>query len=1854
MRLVRLFPALGTVLLLLAGCALGPQATPPTPTASAATPTPAAPLQVRAVQPAEGALDVPLDAAIVVAFNQPVVPLQPREGEPLPDPLQISPPAPGKGEWQSTSIYRYTPVEPLLPSTVYRVSLAADLISASGAKLEAPFSWSFTTIAPSVRRVSPRYDEAAPNLVAMPTDPVTIEFAQPMQRESVQKGLDVRIGSKNGPPVTGRITWEEGEKLVFTPERPWPRGEVIFVALRGALARGGVPLDELEFRFRVAPPLALAFSRPADGEGKVSPGTVLQLQFSAPVEKETLEKGLKVEPKPTYMSFYWETEQVAYVDFGARAGTSYTVTIPATLRDTAGQELGKEVRIRFTTADYEPMFQLVRAWQPWLYGDRDRPEAFVSYRNVSRVDFALYRLSLASFQRWVSEDWQFREGFSPSRGDLLRAWSVPTDARRNEWGFLRTALTEDGEPLPAGLYYLTATVPELPNPQPWERQQQVVIVSSSAITVKAGSGEGLAWVTGWYDGQPQAGVPVRFFSASGATIASGKTDGDGLFAGPMSGQEPWQPYLVVAGEPGERGFGVATTNWTNGISPWKYDIPFGYLSPYSIYLYTDREIYRPGQKVYYKGIVRLDEDARYRLPPALELQLTCTDPQGRVILTQPVVLNEMRTFAGELSLSSEAPLGWYSLSLSGPELGPYYYFSTPFQVAAYRRPEFEVQLSTDRQEYTQGDEIKVSAQATYYFGGAVADAVVRWAVLTQDYFFPWQGEGWYDFGDYDYRESRQSRGPYGELLTEGEGKLDADGRFSFSIAADLGERLTSQVFTIEVTVTDLNNQEVSNRRAVVVHQGEFYIGLRPASYVNELGKPTTIEVITVDSGSRPFPKAMVDVSIYEHRWYNVQEKVGEGYQWRTSEEDILLQQQTVATDASGRASITFTPEKVGSYKVVAQSHDARGNLIRASTYLWVGGAGYVSWPLPQDYTVELVTDKKSYRIGETARVLIPSPYTRPVMALFTVERGRVLQRQVLEVDSSAYVLEVPIAADFAPNVYFSVVLVRGVDEGASLPPLQVGYASVSVEIDPLLLSLRVQPAEPGPFEPGQTVQFTLEARDSQGNPVDAELSLAMVDKSVLALALGQQVSIVDHFYSKKGLGVQTASSLSLSAEALAPEGEGKGGGGGGPEAGPAVRERFPDTAFWEPFVRTGSDGKATISIPLPDNITTWSLAVKGVTAETLVGEAVTELVATKSLLARPTLPRFLTVGDRASIGAVIHNNSHSNLEVEVTCALQGIEGAPQPQRVAIAAGSRATVSWEVTASAAGQATITITAKGGPYSDAVRLSLPVYPLAVAQLMATSGEVEPGGSRTEQVRVPENLQGGRLSLQVEASLAASMVPGLDYLRHYPYECVEQTLSRFLPNVLTARALEKLGVADKRLAPGLAEQVAVGLQRLYNFQHDDGGWGWWYADGSNPQLSAYVVLGLAMARDAGYTVDQYVLDRGITFLAEALAGHWSPPGEEKLTDDVRAYMAYALAVAGRGDLGTTISLYERRSGLSTRARAELLLSLQILSPEDPRLQTLLEELRREAVSSATTAHWEGREDFRLMTTDVVTTATVVAALSRTAPEDPLLPSAVRWLMAARQADHWRSTYETAVTIMALTDFLIARQELHPSYSWQATLNGQNLATGTYTDENVTAVERVEVELARLLVGRANEIALSRRAHDSQDKGRLYYSLALEHYVPPEQVRAVDAGIVVGRQYRKGPEGEQTVQAAVGDMVQVKLTIVAPQDLYYVVVEDPFPAGCEGVDTSLRTTTVVGVAPETRRVGEPWGWWWFSHSEMRDDKVVLFATYLPRGTYEYTYYVRASTPGRYTARPARAYQMYFPDVYGTSEAMPFEVLSK
>ncbi|MHB1318107.1 MAG: Ig-like domain-containing protein, partial [Anaerolineae bacterium] len=1233
-------------------------------------------VEIAEVQPIPDSEDVDPDTTITIIFSRPVVPLTSveRQNE-LPVPLTLDPPVTGRGEWLNTTIYRLYPEQGLAPATTYTARIPAGLEDIQGAILAEPYVWTFSTIRPIPTIWSPPSNAQHVG----PSEVISITFNQPMDHASTEAAFRLTV---NEQPVTGAFRWTGGmtplddETLLFTSAQPLPRNTSADVSLAGsARARDSrITLSEdTTWGFWTVRDPAVINTVPPDGRQGVDPLNGVEITFASPMRTAAFLDHLTIIPQPTEVYTYWsESDTMLQLSFPKEPATRYRITLDAAAPDRYGGTLDARLSLAFTTGDLSPYASLNAPGSIGTFDAYTDTVIYARHRNITRLDVALYRLSLDTFMRLHGySSWDYRSRFRPAAADLVRQWSVYPDAPRNASALRGIAIVDaQGEQLPPGIYYLELSAPEVMARSDDARPEGFTLVRSATnLVLKQALTESLVWATDLASGEPLQGEPVRLYREGKPEGRGGRTDGDGLWlAEGLTDVDQWDDLFVVLGEPGNSAFAVAYNNWDSGISPWDFELNSEYGASRTIgYLYTDRPIYRPGQTVYFKGIVRQDDDADYTIPMAMRtLEVSVSDSQGRDLYRETLPVSDMGSFFDELLLGEEAPLGSYYIQVQ--DEAAEFFSGTSFRVAEYRKPEFEVTVETDKTAYLHGDAIKVTVQASYYFGGPVADAALTWNALSAPHTFQYQcPEGtscasytWWDYDDgEDYGEYF---GSYGRLVANGSTTTDAQGRATFRVSADIAEEISSRNFTIEASITDINGQEVSQRTTATVHRGDFYIGTTSERRVAQAGEAQRLGALTVDWNSEPVGGVGLDVVVMERHWLSVREESEGGYiYWTWTTEDVPVYTTTTTTDPTGKAWISFTPEKSGTYRVRASGKDGAGNEVRSSTYLWVWGGGDVVWRRESTNRIDLVADRDLYQIGDVAEILIPSPYSGTVQALITIERGHILKTEVRELQGATEILRIPIVEAFAPNVFVSVILMQGSAQTPErLATFKMGEVMLPVSTETRALQVTLTPdraLQSGEtYRPRETATYDIRVTDGAGRPVVAELSLRLADLAVLALADDTGPTLMERFWSQRGLGVRTSTPLAVAMEIYNRELTPgiKGGGGGGEDDLGFVRTRFADTAFWAAVVKTDAEGRARVEVDLPDNLTTWRMQARAITAETLVGQSDVDIQTTLDLLVRPVLPRFFVVGDQAEIATIVHNNTAEAVVADVSIAVEGL------------------------------------------------------------------------------------------------------------------------------------------------------------------------------------------------------------------------------------------------------------------------------------------------------------------------------------------------------------------------------------------------------------------------------------------------------------------------------------------------------------------------------------------------------------------------------------------------------------------------
>ncbi|NOZ71179.1 MAG: hypothetical protein GXP38_04585, partial [Chloroflexi bacterium] len=1685
--------------------------------------------------------------------------------------------------------------------------------------------------------------------------------------------------------VAGEIGWaEKGRQLIFVPAKALPMGAEVQVSVsKQAKSVSGTPLrSPRSWKFSVAPYPAVRFTIPRDGADYVALDEAVSIHFTAPVLEETLHLEISPPISATQVySWYSTYDQSLSIYFPRQPRTAYTVTLASGVKDPYGHEITEPTVIHFKTDDYKPFLTMLQPGTTGVFNAYDEPAILFNHVNVTDINIDLYRLTPDQFaQIRPEENYSAWRSYQPAKSQLVRSWTLRQDVPINRISQTRLVLTDAaGDTLTPGFYFIMASSPQVRYDKYSAKPRMLMVLSRYNVVFKKGVTNALVWVTDLQSGQPVAGLPVSLYRQGKALITGGETDAEGVYQVTIpQSDSPWLETAVFVGTMDNPGW--ASTRWNEGLSVWSFDLPGEYYNQkYRVHLYTERPLYRAGDTVHTRAIVRIDDPSGYAIPQALSVSLILRSPRGSVVDKKQGSVDEFGTVATDFVLGKETELGNYSLQL---QIGDNTYAYTGFLVAAYRKPEYELTVQVDPAEVLATEGARATVQASYFAGGPVKRAQARWTLFSAPYSFPYDDGHPWSFRDFQpdaiFRPYVQ---PYRQEIASGEGQTDEQGNFSIEVPTALSAEATlageSELRTIEFSVTDINDQEISGSAALVVHAAGVYPGVRPERYVGATQQEQIAHFIAVDALSKePLAAQTLDVNISLLDWRTVRRRDESGrmrYVSTVKETPVIT--ATVVTAADGLAQLNWTPDQPGQYLIRATAHDALGNSKTSAAFTWIAGQGYAPWRVANNDRIELVADRENYRVGDTAKILIPSPFPGPTTALVTIERRNVISHQIITLQSNSETLEVPIVATYAPDVFVSVVLIQP-PSGDEPPTFKMGLVQLNVDVSQHLLNLSIT-AEPNPAAPGDTVTYTIRASDYRGRPVSSQISLALVDKALLSLRPDQNPHIRQTFWAQRGLGVQTGITLVASLNRIdeSISKGAKGGGGGGDFERLAdidVRSDFRDLAFWQADVVTDSHGEATVQVSLPDNLTTWEMHAIAVTRNTMVGETTHDLLVSKPLLLRPVLPRFVVHGDQFNLGVIVQNNTDSTQKVALSLELDGLAAqGDTTYQLEVPASDLVRLDLPVVVEdidpsshlVRAEVGVRIMARAGALNDAIEMSLPVRRYSSPETVATAGLVSPEEPRYEAITLPDRYDPtqGELTVRLEPSLAAGMTEGLRYLKHYEYECTEQTVSRFLPNILTVRALSELGIERPDLEQDLNTQVNLALQRLYTRQNTDGGWGWFAQEKSSPYTTAYVIFGLSEAQRLGYHVDNDILRKGTDFLRRQLQNQDNVP-PHRLNQN--AFIVYVLDGAARllGDerpLADTQLLYDTADSLALYAQAYLALTLQAqseVSDTATQAQNLLDNIMGQAIVSATGAHWEEAEtDWWSMNTDTRTTAVVLAALAAIQPDHPLGANVVRWLMNSRKDGRWQSTHETAWSLIALTDWMVASGELQANYDWDAFFNGKALANGHISPADVYNPTILRIAIGDLLADQLNLLQLDR----SPGPGKLYYSADLRVYLPVPDLQPLSRGLTITRRYfLHNDETEAEITSAqVGDIIDVELTLILPSQMHYLVLEDPIPAGTDPIDTSLATTSQRYSGPEFSNKNKSawplwWRWRWNPTSfELKDDKVALFATSLAPGTYVFRYQLRASLAGTFNVLPPRGEMMYFPEVFGRGAGSTFTI---
>ena len=1812
-----------------------------------------------------------------IVFSKPLraLALAGEENFPL---IQIMPALDGRWQWIGTQALAFVPVGGRLPgATRFRVTVPGQTRALDGSQLGKDYRFEFTTRRPKLVSAVP----ANRSRGLKPPKELILRFNQlvlPKKVLDFASLTQLRGARSSKIAMRAENALEPTKKVKLTPQTPLlPHSKYTFRLASGfSSEEGPLPTSETaDFSFRTYGPLVVKRFRCSTDtpNGLCSSDRSISLEFSNPVRIKDLKRSLKITPAlPIHWSSWLDDETTSdYVSLEAdfRPGRSYSLSIAPGVRDRWGQRLGRAYTRQVAIGDVWPQVEIgVRG--DVLEAQQARPISIGSV-NVRSYKLSAGALSPERLLKLLSEN------KDDQKQRLLRTWFPP---RRVASGAGKNRLHRhqvNPKTLLAGGLGTLALGLSYPDPQRSRRisnEVRLVQVTDLALSGSLSRHGSLLWVNRLSSGKsvPGAKVSVHELGKAPRQLVSDQAGLVRLDLPPK--RRTSDPLRLVVARHGKDW--VYRTN-DDYIAPWRHENVYVDLSgEQSLYglAFTDRGIYRPGDRVQVKAVLRQETPTGNSMPRVRSVSLELVAPNGEVAKKKTASVSSFGGVSGELRVPRSARLGSWTVRLKGPkDLS----VSTSFRIAEYRPVEFRVGVESDRPDYIRGQTAKYRVQADYLFGAPMAKAPQRFVVSSHQTSFQPKNSDGFSTNAEDYIRDLEEMSFGSDVVQEARRKLDEKGVFELPVKLSWKGSGFPRAFTLESTVQDLSRQTVSGRTTAIVHPASYYIGVEePRNFFIQAPGQFPAQVVALSPRGKRLDGKSVELSLLRRRWVVARQDTGAERLHSVSRAvDTVVSKCRVITGSAPKGC-SLKLKEGGYYLVLAKAKDERGNLVQASTSFFALGPGGGGWADSDDRNLELVANKPSYDVGDVAKVLIKSPF-KEAEALVTVARAGVYSQRRVKLSGSTPTVDVPITDKLRPNAFVTVHLLRGRSgprkpgrKDVGRPDFRIGHAELAIDSEARRLKVRIAPQRKE-FRPGETLNVALDVSAASGQKRKAEVAFYAVDEGALMLTNYTTPDPLAVFSASRQLQVAALEGRDFLAHlGLSDLGrklgldKGRDGGGGSSEGG-SVRKDFRQTAFFKPDIVTDSTGKAQVSFKLPDSLTTFRLMAVATSRDDRYGFGEARVVTSRRLMARPALPRFVRTGDKIQAGVVVSAKDFGPSKIQVHAKVRGVELLEAARKeVELEKNASAEVRFAMRAKRVGKAHFGFVVRGSGERDAVEVQRDVRSPAVLESVALYGTTrkEQGEKLGDLSKMRRDV--GKLSLTLSSSALVGFEGGVEQLIEYPYGCTEQLSSRLLPLLPLRSLAKKFAIPLPRNASAVADKT---IGEILKRQRGGGFRMWPESLETSPWVSAYALFALHHAKKHGARVPKGALESGRAYLRRYL---------ERLTNDsvslsTGAFMVAVLAELGVPDAGYASRLYEARDRLPVFAKAFLLQALVLSDQKAELVDQLRQEIENNLRLNANAAHISenlGDEYAVLMDSPTRSTAIVLRALLMADKKHPLAAKLVRGLLAARKNGSWRSTQETAFVMLALSDYSDKQEHRVPNFHARAWMGKKELFGADFEGHSTLAqkhslpTSKVSYEPGTLLV------------FEKRGRGKLFYEARLRYAPRRLPRRALDRGFFVQRSLRAvTPEslgkatrdipGRSMTRFVGGGLVLADVIVVTPSPRDFVVIDDPLPAGMEAIDASLATASgsldedgdgAEAVDEDEERDARAHGraftkaW---HRRELRDDRVLFFVDHMPAGMYHYRYLARATTLGAFLVPPTKAEEMYSPEVFGRTGAWTVEI---
>ena len=1476
--------------------------------------------------------------------------------------------------------------------------------------------------------------------------------------------LPIEIAASNPAIYNGRIPENSAYNIRIRQKLP-PDHTLTFTLADGLTAeKGGEPRPGRTFTLSTWQSLALQPRPGQETDTPIQPENPLPVCFNNPVSRDELLAHLVLSPQTVLpdealIGQAARPSRCHFLPFEWAARTRYNATIRPGLKDAFGSTLDKAASFSFATGDFSPLYLMPtgdRILEPALKGRFP-----LRLRNPGPITITIRHFG------WTPETWRaWQNGpIENSAFDTLVPLAEKTltpdfSSRANQnirYDLDLPAILgyTDTDAMPPGL-----TVIRLAWLDPENRDREgrplshtlfsTVQLTRLAIHARTGDREGLAWATDLDTGRPLAGVALMLADENGLPGWQGITDSKGMavLPGRLAFSHPL-PYLVARHE-----------NHT-GVLPLRLGNPMPAQKKnehWAIHAITPLPLYQPGQTVPYLLYLKtLDDKASdWRPLTGEKVTVTVQDARNRTIHTQETQTGAYGSVSGKLALPDEAALGPCRFHVARAASGSA--ASTQgFQVAAFRAPDVVINLKPPASQpvpLAQAAFLPVKVSAAYATGVPLPDAPVEMTVTRQNAFFSPARLADYQTGiapnlpsplpvkrSYPFWQPPETLGVFRKTT-------DAGGFAGFPLPNIPVLPGQPTKIGMTVTVTDPAGLTTQDAGTTLFHPSAYYIGIRlPPRFLP--GKSETIRLKAATWDNHPLSGLTVTLSAEQIQEYDA----GTG-----KPKTKRLWKKTVRLDSSESTAHPIRFEKSGIYRLVAVIRDKSNRENRTIVPLFVSASGNSPFIAPDNRELELLGEDSAYHPGQTARLFIRNPFHNPgktpdsaSLALVTLERNSVKSSRLIEIKGEVVPLDIPLTKNDAPYLYVSVVLVKGrtaspaaadaISKNDTNAP-QVWYASRLIRVSQEKTGMRVSLDTGASLRrPGDTVCARVQVADTAGRPRQAQVTLLAVDNRILqAAGENARYNPADTFqpvYSRHVFADDTRNNLTgtdnLSppqfryAEKTAVMASGVAADRiNGRDNAVSLRENFIPVAHWLAEGQTRANGRIQTCFTLPDTLTAYRIVAIAADKENTFATAETAVTASRPLQLLSALPRFATEGDKLDARILVQNTSRRQQAVTLTAEGNNMQLKTTVSRLKLNSGESIAVDFPAQIGRAGEATLTVTGRMGREKDAAVFRFPVMPAAPLTTVAAAGTLKTGETRNLPVAPPSPPDpGSRLEVTFAASPAAGLQPAAQQLIAYPWDCLEQRMSRAWARAIRIKHGRLIGLEPES---GDSRAIRDDLKAAAKYQKHDGGFALWPGlSRSSLYLTAYALMVNNHIRPLGFALPEDVMQQAVGYLRERLQENRD--GKADFPPDAEALALLQLA---RYDRTAALALYpailERATeshNAGPMAWGALLMANTLLADGAYRQEQaalIRRQLEKIAQITPTHLHFSGSEHTAWQTfgSSLRDNGMLLGALAGTQPDYPRLEALAAWVAQGLGNRPEPSTQETIYSLWGLTAYL------------------------------------------------------------------------------------------------------------------------------------------------------------------------------------------------------------------------------------------